>query len=1746
MPISSTSNTFRLFISSTFSDFVAEREALQKRVFPELGKFCAERGARFQAIDLRWGITEEAQQEHDTLRICLEEVRRCQTLSPRPNFAVLLGDRYGWEPVPPRIPQEHWGRLMADAERVHRSLIRFCYRLDRNAVPAAYCLLDRSALTRAGLREAALLSALRHAARRFRGKNRLPYFASATHQEIALGALDTKDEEGNPLHPEEHVNVYVRHIAGLPNDASARAFIDWDEQTRAPVQGARPRLAELERQLRERLLGKVHDIQAHWRSNGTDESHLDSFCAQFLADQKAIIERELNGRQRLPDSKARSAQHHSFAKERARNFAGRKPVLKRIAAYLVSRSKTSPLIIHGSGGTGKSALMARAYLQAVETAPRATVMLARFIGGVPGTESLITLLIELTADIAAAYGRPTPPIPESTKAARQAFEEALQAATAERPLVLFLDALDQLDRAEGAWLLEWLPKELGEHARVVASTREGQTMLSAQRRFPKTLLEVPTMTPAEGRQMLDAWLADTREAHYNAGIAAARGRRLTLKQHKQVLSDFAKNGKPLWLKLAYEEARTWPSWDDPRALPETAEAMVEDLIARRLLEVENHPRIFATRAIAYLTAGRFGLAEEELDHALATDPAVTAEFEAQNAKTGQKWQPDEKRPRLPPILWSRLYFDLQPYLATAQIDGTVVYRWFHREFKEEIGKRYLAEEKVTQTTHGHLADTFFALAPHGDDLFRYTDAGGKQQPAALRRVIEQPWQLAQAGRKEDLQTRLMDFGFCMGKCAANAGADFIEDYRSSGISSGAGLQQAAWLSLVREKGHLLRRGELRWPAHKILLQIAVEQAEDSPVTQAAEQWLKTNQCDWIWLRKSSRPKALVPSDVLAVMEGHAEGVNGADLLPNGQVLSWSEDNTLRLWDGATGACQAVLEGHTAAIWGARPFANDQILSWSGDDTLRMWDGMTSQCNAVMEGHTAAIHGALQFSNSQVLSWSEDHTLRLWDSTSGKCCVLLKGHSAPVCGVQLLPGRRILSWSEDQTLRIWDSISGKCLALLDGHTGKIGGVLLVQEGLVLSWSVDFLPSWRDDPRAGLAHPRDRTIRSDCCLRLWDSTSGRSRAVMNGHSRPVTGVQLTPDGKILSWSEDGDLRLWDLTTYCCQAVFTGHSSPVTGAKSTPDGCISSWSEDGELRLWDIATGRCRSVLPGPSGHVLVGVTILKQNRTLSWTRERTGLWDSSLRLWDGKTETVLEGHQRPVSGALLSLNDSIVSWSDDCTLRVWDSTTGQCRVVLEGHTDSVSDAQLLPDGRILSWSQDASIRVWNVVPSAVQPKLKKVGEQLEELWILPEKRILTWSLDETLRLWDCETGRCRAKLVKHSELVTGFCSLPDGRVLLWSRNLDKSWEGSLRLFGDRPGPYRGLLEGHSGRVEGARLLPDDRILSWSVDGTLRLWDGISGDCQTVLEGHSDAVWGAQVLNEKTLLSWSRDGTLRTWDSTTGECLSVLEGHSYEVLSAQIVADRRILSCSGDNTMRLWDAITRECHAVLEGHSRPVVGVQPLPGERFLSWCDQTPRVWDSFSGQCLSLLEGHSEPVSGVQLLPDGRVLTWSEDQTLRLWDVRSGKCLALLEGHTGQVGGGLLLRDEKILSWSTTGALKLWDTATGRCLATLERHSNWETVNQFPDRWFEHTDAIGVKNYGTWWVRGRAFGVELVNSAPRSLTRWEGAGDLVPLYIDSSGLLTVVCGRELLFLHAYRGADRYVTVRQPPNERSSSITATVRP
>lgn len=88
----------RIFISSTFIDMSVERSLLQSRIIPEIKRYCSSKGWQFECVDLRWGVSKEAQEQSKTIQICLNEIRHCRDVSPKPNFIVLLGQRYGWIP----------------------------------------------------------------------------------------------------------------------------------------------------------------------------------------------------------------------------------------------------------------------------------------------------------------------------------------------------------------------------------------------------------------------------------------------------------------------------------------------------------------------------------------------------------------------------------------------------------------------------------------------------------------------------------------------------------------------------------------------------------------------------------------------------------------------------------------------------------------------------------------------------------------------------------------------------------------------------------------------------------------------------------------------------------------------------------------------------------------------------------------------------------------------------------------------------------------------------------------------------------------------------------------------------------------------------------------------------------------------------------------------------------------------------------------------------------------------------------------------------------------------------------------------------------------------------------------------------------------------------------------------------------------------------------------------------------------
>ena len=380
-----------------------------------------------------------------------------------------------------------------------------------------------------------------------------------------------------------------------------------------------------------------------------------------------------------------------------------------------------------------------------------------------------------------------------------------------------------------------------------------------------------------------------------------------------------------------------------------------------------------------------------------------------------------------------------------------------------------------------------------------------------------------AGRIEGARARVTNFDWAQTRTARIGGArvepdaaeatqpiedtvsQLCDDYTAVARSVPAGDDAVQmWAAFMRERAHILRRGDEKWATNKILLQLAVEHADDSPVTQAAEAWLADGGCDWLWLRRARRVAHAVPDPCRRVFEGHTSWVEGALLMPSGEVLSWALDHTLRLWDAATGECRAVMEGHTWSVDGVLLMPSGEVLSWANDHTLRLWDPATAECRAVMEGHTDSVRGALLMPSGEVLSWADDNTLRLWDPANGECRAVMEGHTNDVKGALLMPSGEVLSWAAVDTLRLWDPATAECRAVMEGHTNWVNGALPMPSGEVLSWA------------------------DDNTLRLWDPATGDCRAVMKGHTDSVRGALLMPSGELLSWARDHTLRLWDAGT------------------------------------------------------------------------------------------------------------------------------------------------------------------------------------------------------------------------------------------------------------------------------------------------------------------------------------------------------------------------------------------------------------------------------------------------------------------------------------------------------------------------------------------------------------------------------------------------------------------------------------------
>ena len=241
-----------------------------------------------------------------------------------------------------------------------------------------------------------------------------------------------------------------------------------------------------------------------------------------------------------------------------------------------------------------------------------------------------------------------------------------------------------------------------------------------------------------------------------------------------------------------------------------------------------------------------------------------------------------------------------------------------------------------------------------------------------------------------------------------------------------------------------------------------------------------------------------------------------------------------------------------------------------------------------------------------------------------------------------------------------------------------------------------------------------------MRVWDIDTGQPVWAKKGHAIEVYDVAYSPDGRWLASAggdgngplEPGEVKLWDAETGQEIRTFVVPTAAVFGVAFSPDSrWLASGCADGIVRIWDTRDPASKArELEGHIGHG--GTRGVPSGRPTCLGRWYWMSESGEVKIWDLSTGRVLDlrGHTGPVWGLACSPDGRrLATGSDDRTIKLWDTTTGEEVFTLRGHTAGVICVAFSPDGRrIASGGWDRTVRVWDTSPPAADALSRRGAE------------------------------------------------------------------------------------------------------------------------------------------------------------------------------------------------------------------------------------------------------------------------------------------------------------------------------------------------------------------------------------------------------------------------------------------------------
>lgn len=291
-----------------------------------------------------------------------------------------------------------------------------------------------------------------------------------------------------------------------------------------------------------------------------------------------------------------------------------------------------------------------------------------------------------------------------------------------------------------------------------------------------------------------------------------------------------------------------------------------------------------------------------------------------------------------------------------------------------------------------------------------------------------------------------------------------------------------------------------------------------------------------------------------------------------------------------------------------------------------------------------------------------------------------------CCVGILRRRLLLATaSADGNARVWDASTGELVNQLEGHQAEVACVAFSPDGGTLVTA-----SW------------------DNTARLWDAESGESIRELKGHTKELTWAEFSADGsQVLTTSRDTTARFWDPKTGACLRILFIQEE-LNAATLSPSGQLLAVATMGaDEWLWDAASGRSVTWLQGhlgtvtavafaPSGQEVATASEDGTTRIWSARGEERGEQDAFGR--DGFCSLILRHRDAVTSVSYSSDGLMVVTGSEDGTVRIWSTETGECLRQLKGHDSEVNSVAFTGDGlSVLAACSNGRVWIWDAEAS-----------------------------------------------------------------------------------------------------------------------------------------------------------------------------------------------------------------------------------------------------------------------------------------------------------------------------------------------------------------------------------------------------------------------------------------------------------------